>query len=370
MGSVFMAQWAKDRRNPLLLLLFIALSILATLLFAGTSQSVPTISVFSEDEHGAAAVEEKWLPLLNGQEVPYHFKAVDAKQARDQVQKGRSEVAVKLMEQDYRLIAASDSPTIQQVDQYVRKIYAREMQIQASSAAIPEEQLREAVKESMQHPPIRLIKQGVDGNEVQSYKLSTQLMFAFTLLISIFTIGFKMNSVTNDKVSRIWDRMLLSPIHKTSMYLGYISYSFIISLVQVTLVLLVFKYLFKYDLGDQFGLIVLTIACFIFGMVSLAMLITGFVSKPEQFFAIYPSFVSMLPLISGAFMPPGVLNNSVLSFIADLFPISHTMDALMSVVNREAGIGEIAPQLSLILLIGVIYMGIGINLTERKFVRN
>lgn len=368
MGSVFMAQLAKDRRNPLLLLLFIVLSILATLLFVRGGQNMTTIAVFSEDEHGAE-IEEKWLPLLNQKGAYYRFQAVDAKHAREQVQKGRSDVAVKLLEQDYRLIAASDSPIIQQVDQYVRKIFTQEMQLQASSGVIKEAELREAVNKYLEKPPFQLTKQGIDGNQVQSHNMSTQLMFAFTLLISIFTMGFKVNSVTYDKVSRIWDRMILSPIHKTSMYLGYISYSFFISFFQVIVVLILFKYVFKFDLGHHFGLIVLIIAVFTFGMISLAMLITGFVSKPEQFYAIYPSFVPMIPLISGAYMPPGVLNNPVLSFIADLFPMSHAMDALMKVVNSDAGISEIALQLSLILLIGVVYMGIGINMVERKSVR-
>lgn len=368
MGPVFMAQSAKDRRNPLIILLFVILSVLATLMFVRSGQDMTTIAVFSEGEH-AAVTEQKWVQLLNREGGYYHFKVVDGAHAREQVQKGLSEVAVKLLELDYRLIAASDSPTIQQVDQYVRKIFVQEMEIQAASGTTGEAELRGALSRYFQAPPFQLMKQGIDGNKVGNYNMGTQLTFAFTLLISIFTVGFKVNSVTNDKVSRIWDRMILSPISKTSMYLGYIAYSFCITFFQVSVALLLLRYVFKFDLGHHFGLILLIIGFFIFGMISLAMLVTGFVSKPEQFYAIYPSFVPLIPLISGAYMPPGVMNNPVLSFIADLFPMAHAMEALMKVANYDLGIREIALQLSLMLLIGVVYMGIGINLIERKSAR-
>lgn len=365
MGSVFMAQLNKDRRNPLVILLFVALSILATLIFARGGENVTTVGIFSEEAH-AEEIETKWEKLLNREGAYYRFKVINALEARDYVRKGKSDVAVKLMEQDYRLIAVSDSPTIQRVDQYVRQVFSQEMQIQAISEPENADELRESIRTYVTDAPFRLTKQGMDGNAVPNHNMSTQLMFAFTFLIVMFTIGFKVNSVTNDKVARIWDRMILSPMSKTSMYLGYISYSFFISFFQVVVVLFMFQYVFMYDLGNQFGLIVAISAVFIFSMISLAMLITGFISKPEQFYAIYPSFVPLTPLISGAYMMPGTINNPVLSFIADLFPISHAMDAMMKVVNLDAGISDIALQLSLMLLIGVVYMGIGINFVERK----
>lgn len=365
MRSIFMAQFAKDRRNPLLILLFIGLSIVATLLFSGGGQSPASVPIFSE-ESDAKKVEARWEKLLNHQGAPFRYNIVDGDLAREQVREGRSNVAVKLVGNDYRLIAVSDSPTIQQVDQHVRKVFTQEMRIQAVAGARKAEELRNAVNENMKNPPFRLTKQGTDGKAVSDYDMGIQLMFAFTFLVAMFTIGFKVNGVTNDKVSGIWDRLILSPVRKTGMYLGYISYSFCIAFFQIMVGLLIFKYILKYDLGNQFGLIVLIVAVFTFSMISLAMLITGFISKPEQFYAIYPSVIPLIPLISGAYMMPGTMDLPVLKFFADLFPLSHALDALMDVVNNDAVLGDIALPVSLMLLIGVVYMGIGINLAERR----
>lgn len=365
MRTIFMTQLAQDRRNPLMFIIFITLSILATVIFTGGLLSPVTIAIFSE-EVDAKALEAKWEQLLNEAGSGYEFKITDAAQARRHVQTGQSDVAIKLLADDYRLITASNSPTIQQVEQVVRKVFAEQQQMEALFDAQEAAQLKEVVQQYMSDPPFQMTRETVDRTEVTDFNMRIQLMFAFTLFMAMFMIGFKVNGVSNDKVAGIWDRLLISPLSKTSIYLGYISYSFSIAFLQVVIALILFKYVLKFDLGDQFGLIVFICAIFIFSVISLAMICTGFVSRPEQFNAIYPSIIPLIPLISGVYMPPGMMDHWLLTMIADLFPMSHAIDALLQVVNHGASVADIAFPLSVMLLIGVVYMGIGINLVERK----
>ncbi|MEF2243753.1 MULTISPECIES: ABC transporter permease [unclassified Paenibacillus] len=363
MWSIFMTQFAKDRRSPIVVLLFIGLSIILTLLFARSTQGPTSIMIFSEEDN-SKQIEEKWAELLNDGRAYYHFKINDAKLARQQVQTGQSQVAVKLMENDYRIIAVSDSSTVQQVEQYVHKVFEQELLIQSLSNDLNE--TREQVDRYMADPPFRISKQMVDGNVLSQHNMGTQLMFAFTLLVALFVAGFKVNAVTHDKASGIWNRLILSPVSKTSIYLGYLLYSFCMTFFQISVVLIIFRYVLNYDLGNQFSLIIGIIAIFSFSIISLAMLITGFVSKPEQFYAIYPSLIPLIPLVSGAYMMPGTMDNPILTFIADLFPLAYAMDALMQVAIYDAGLNDIALPLAFMLLLGVLYMGVGINLVERK----
>ncbi|MFA9455224.1 ABC transporter permease [Halalkalibacter sp. AB-rgal2] len=364
MNSVIWAQFAKDKRNPLVILLFIAGSILMTLLFAGGVYSPTTVYVFSEEEN-ATEIEEKWEELLNVDDS-FQFVIVESEQARDDVQSGKVDVAVKLMEQDYRLVIASELPTIPYVQQHVDKVFQREAQISAIASSSNDDQVREEIESYLANAPFQLETQGLETEEIPQFNMSTQLLFAFTFFVSMFILGLRVNNVTSDKVSGVWDRMILSPLSKTSMYCGYIIYSFLIALFQVTVVLLVFKYMMNYEVGDNLWLIILIATFFIFSMISIAMLITGFVKSPEQFYAIYPSVIPLLPLISGAYMPPETITHPVLVFVADLFPFSHAMDAVMSVAFYGAGFQDVIMQLVIMLLIGVIAMGVGINLIERR----
>lgn len=364
MNSVVWAQFTKDKRNPIFILLFIAGSILATLVFAGGIYSPTKVAIFSEEKN-ASEIEKKWEELLNVDDS-FQFVVVEPNEAREDVRDGKLDVAVKLMETDYRLVATSELPTVSYVQQHVDKVFQQEAQFSAIVQSKGNGNVREELERYLNEAPFQMETQGLESEKVPNYNMSTQLLFAFTFLISMFILGLKVNNVTHDKVSGIWNRMILSPISKTKMYSGYIFYSFLITLFQVVVVLLVFKYLMKYELGDQLWLIILIAALFIFSMISIAMLITGFVKTPEQFYAIYPSVIPLIPIVSGAYMMPGTITNSGLLFIADLFPMAHAMDAIMLVIFYDAGFQDVIMSLLFMLLIGVVAMGVGINLIERR----
>jgi len=363
-NSVVWAQFTKDKRNPIFIILFIAGSILATLVFAGGVYSPTKVAIFSEEDN-ASEIEKKWVDLLNVDDS-FQFVVVEPNEAREDVRDGKLDVAVKVLETDYRLVATSELPTVSYVQQHVDKVFQQEAQLSAIFQSKENENVREELERYMEEAPFQIETQGLESDKVPNYNMSTQLLFAFTFLISMFILGLKVNNVTHDKVSGIWNRMILSPISKTKMYCGYVLYSFLITLFQVVVVLFVFKYLMNYELGDQLWLIILIAAFFIFSMISIAMLITGFVKTPEQFYAIYPSVIPLIPIVSGAYMMPGTITNSALLFIADLFPMAHAMDAIMSVIFYDAGFQDVMMSLLFMLLIGVVTMGLGINLIERR----
>ncbi len=364
MKSVIWAQFMKDKRNPLFILLFIAASIVATLLFAGGIQSPTMVAIFSEGEN-ASEIEEKWRELLSVDDS-FQFEIVTPEKAREDVMNGTIDVAVNVMEMDYQLVVASELPTVSLVQQHVEKVFQREAQLLAVEEAEGDENVRSKISSYLENAPFQIDVKGLDGEELPNFNMGTQLLFAFIFLVAMFILGIKVNNVTHDKVSGVWNRMILSPIRKTAMYSGYIIYTFLITMFQVIVVLILFKYVMNYEVGDNLGLILLIAAFFVFSMISIAMLMTGFVKTPEQFYSIYPSVIPLIPLVSGAYMMPGTISNPVLMFIADLFPMSHAMDALMSVIFYDAGLGDVMLSLLLMLLIAVVAMGIGINLIERR----
>lgn len=362
MISIIKAQFAKDLRNPLLILLLIAGSILAILLFTDGVNQPTTVAIFSEEEN-ASQIEKKWHKLLNTDDS-FDFVIVDPVKARNDIREGKMDVAVKLMEMDYRLVITNELPKVFFVQQHVDKIFQREAQITALTKG--NQQVQNEVESVLDRAPFQIQQQGVDQSDVPNHNMRIQLMFAFTFLVSMFLIGFRVNNITHDRAAGVWHRMILSPMRKTSMYCGYLIYSFLITLFQILTVLFIFKYVMNYELGENFWLILLIAAIFTFSMISIAMLITGFVRTPEMFYVIYSTFIPMIPLISGAYMMPGTITQPIILFIADLFPLAHAMEAIMSVIFYQAGLQDIMIQLLIMILISVIAMGIGINLIERR----
>lgn len=365
MFPVVKAQLKKDIRSPWLVILLTIGSILFTYIFTGMNeQTQTTVPIFSS-ESNSSEVEEKWEPLLNANQ-DYDFVLTDESEAYADVEEGNNEAAIRLSESDYQIITASNTQVVQLVEDYVHTVFTQEAQLEAAAGSEDVDATREQVDGYLEDAPFQLQTESIEGGEVSEYNMQLQLLFGFTLFLAMFTIGFKVNAVTSDKVSGVWDRMILSPVSKTEMYAGHLFYSFFIGFMQIFIVLAIFNYVMDYDLGHNFGMILTVAAVFTLSMVSLAMLFTGFIKTPEQFNMIFPSVIPMVPVISGVYMPPGVISYPILLFIADLFPLVHAMEALMGIALFDAGWNEITMPLVLMLLIGVVAMGIGINLVERR----
>lgn len=363
MFAILKAQWMKDKRKPFLVILFIGLSILATIIFGDTARyTQSTVAIYSTDEN-AQEIEKKWERLLN-EDSDVNFVITEEKKARQDVSEGKAEVAIRLMENDYRLITASNMPNIQLIEQEIHKKFINEAKIAASTSSMENNVVREEVEEYMEKPPIKVGLESISGGEIPKHDMSLQLLFGFTFFIAMFTIGFKVNAINADKISGVWNRLILSPINKTNMYVGHLLYSFMIGFFQVTVVILIFEYVMGYHIGNLAKILVIA-AVYTLSTVSLAMLVSGITKTPEKFNMIYPSIIPMIPVISGVYMPPGTISNPAFIFIGDLFPLSHALDATLGVTLYNAGWSDIALSISLMLLIGVIAMGIGINLVER-----
>ncbi|AOZ92977.1 ABC transporter permease [Paenibacillus crassostreae] len=364
MLPVFMAQWLKDKRKPFTIILFIGLSILATVIFGDTSQYTQTsVAIFSSGP-SAEEIEEKWVDLLNDSDA-IKFVITEEGKAREEVAEGRSDVAILLLEKDYRLITSSNMVNIQLVEQQVHKVFAQEAQLAAAAGTENTAKLRNEVEIYLENPPLKVQTQSLNGGEIPNHNMGIQLLFGFTLFIVMFTIGFKVNGITADKVNGVWNRLILSPVSKTAMYVGHLFYSFCVGFFQMLIVFLIFEYVMDYDLGN-FQMILTIAAVYTLSMVSLAMLFTGIAKTPEKFNMIFSSIVPIIPVISGVYMAPGSISNPILVFIGDIFPLSHAVDAMLDVTLYNAGWSDIALSCSIMLLIGVVCMGVGVNLVERS----
>lgn len=367
MAPILLSQWMKDKRNPWMILMFIGLSIVATLMFGGSMDSKMKIDVFSGDGVTDES-KSKWLELLN-QSDTFEFRVQDEKAARMKVREGRADLAVKLMHNDYRIIAAVDNPYVQLAEQHVRTVYGRELQLQAAAASAPDgTQFRETVHSYLEKPPLRLQSESPGGGELVKHDMGLQLLFGFSLFLVMFTVGFKVNTITKDKTSGVWNRLILSPVRKTEMYMGHLVYSSLVGILQIMIVLMIFRYGFGFDLGDSYGLLLLVILIYTLTIVALSMLLVGILQSPEQFNALFPSIIPIMPLISGVYMPPGTITNPILLGIGEIIPLTHAMKALTGIAVYGAGLSDLWLPIAKLLLIGVLCMGVGINLMERRHV--
>lgn len=364
MRSIILAQWMKERRTPYLVLMFLGLSIVMTLFFGMSTESKTVVAVFSDDEV-ALEEEERWIELLNDSEA-YTFRVMNESKARSNVREGRANFALRIMQDDYRIVAAVDDPGTHVAEAHIRTVFERELQLRSAiTSSGGESGLREAVGEYMANPPLLLETVATDGKPLIPYSMGLQLLYGFCMFMAAYTISFKINEVLKEKVSGVWNRVILSPVSKTQMYLGHLLYTAFLGILQVMAVLFLFKYLFGFPLGDRMGLIAIVVAIYIVSVVALAMLFTGFLRTPEQFTTVFSSLLPVLPLLAGVYVPPGVFSNTWLLAVGELVPLTHAMKALVGISIYNYGWQELLLPLAKLLLFTVVCMGVGINLVER-----
>lgn len=364
MVPIFLTQWMKERRSPFLVLLFLSLSIIAALLFGSMADSKMIVDVFS-DENLNSEEEASWLDHLNKSEA-FEFRIRDEQQARQEVREGRSDLAVNLLTDDYRIIAAVENANVQAVEQHVRSTFVEELQLRAAAALTDDDsKFRQDVERYLQQPPLTLQAEASNGGEITSYDMGLQLRFAFTLFLVTFTIGFKVVAIPTEKTNGVWNRVILSPVSKTGMYLGHLLYSSLIGFAQISIVFLIFVYVFGFNMGERFGMVLLITALYILTMVALATLFAGMFRTPEQFYMVFPSVIPIMPLLSGVYMPPGTITNPIITAVAQIIPLTYAMEALMGVALYNTGWSDILMPVAVLLLMGVAFMGVGINLMER-----
>ncbi|MER2064627.1 MAG: ABC transporter permease, partial [Alkalibacterium sp.] len=191
------------------------------------------------------------------------------------------------------------------------------------------------------------------------------VLVGMTFYFSIFTILLMMINLVEEKKKGTWNRLIFSPLSKTKIYMGQLLHYFLVGLVQIGLSFTILRFLVGTSLGTNYLSMLAVILSFVFAIVSLGLLIIGLVNSPQQLQVVIPIVTTSMAMIGGAFWPLDVVSNRLLLFLAELMPIKHGLQGMMGAIVQGRGITELLEPISALLLMGVLFMGVGLNLMER-----
>ena len=365
MKSVFLLQWQRFRRAPIMVLSFLIMTIVFVAALAGNNPAERAPILTFADAALAQSEAEDWIASLNEAEK-FQFQLMDEKEVREAVAAGDTGLALRLMDGNYRIVLAADDMSRFVLEAFLDRKYREELRLQQIEQQIAGSDIREQTAAAMEEPALQVVTAIPAGTEEFQYNNQLQLLFGMTLFFSIYTIMFSLMKIVEEKKSGTWNRLILSPVGKWEIYLGHLAYSFTIGYFQIVMIFVLFKYLFNFDVGDRFGAILLIIACYTFAIVALGMLVMSLVSRPQQLQAIVPIIATGMAMVGGAFWPIELVSNNLLLAISKILPITYGLDALKGVAIYDRSWQELGEPISILLLFGVVCMGIGINLMERR----
>lgn len=363
--------WAKLRlfvRKPLLLLSMTAMSLVFAFLMGTSEYTRIMVPVYSNTiDH----LENTELMNRLNQSESFNFKIVTEEEAKKTISEGDVEAGIELSPDSYKLIIAAKTANLPIIQNYVQSVY---------SDLLLEDNLRESLEGQHEINPDELIEsinetsiftvevKSFRGADTQIYDNNLQTIFGLSLFFVIYTISYNVLQILQEKQQGVWDRLILSPLRKWQMYAGNLLYSFTAGYIQVVLIFMVFQYLVGVDFHGGFTKTLIVLIPYVFSIVALSMFVVSLVKNSQMFQAVIPFMSVGLSMIGGAYWPIEIVSSEFLLQLAKFDPILYGMEALKGVTIYGASVSEMLYPMSILVLIGVVFIGIGINLMERRSV--
>ncbi|MGD9568094.1 MAG: ABC transporter permease [Sedimentibacter sp.] len=207
-----------------------------------------------------------------------------------------------------------------------------------------------------------IAESGIDSG----YDSLMHSMIGFTLFFSMYTMVFSIGTILSDKQHKTWERMLVSPVSKSSILGGTMTVSYLSGAVQMGVLILCGKYLLKIDWGNSMSGVLLVSAAFIFAVTSLGLMLSSFIKTQGQLGTIAPIVLTSTSMIGGTMWPLEIVNNKALLFLAELTPQKWAMQGIESIASMGMGFEAAILPTIVLMVMGIIYFSVGVRALNKE----
>ncbi|HAT44864.1 MAG TPA: ABC transporter permease, partial [Ktedonobacter sp.] len=160
------------------------------------------------------------------------------------------------------------------------------------------------------------------------------------------------------------ERVMVSPLTRVELVMGYISGFTLFALIQSLLILLFVVFALRVHYSGNLALIFLVSVLLTVGSVNLGIFLSTFAQNEFQVIQFIPLVFGIQVFLSGIFWPVAQLP-AALQPVSYLLPLTYANEALRNVMLKNYGIGDIAVQL-VALLVFALAMVVLSSLTIRR----
>lgn len=185
--------------------------------------------------------------------------------------------------------------------------------------------------------PMNVISTIAHTKNQSGYDGMKHTMIGFTLFFSMYTMVFSIGTILSDKQYKTWERMLISPVSKTSILGGSMVVAYLAGVVQMGVLILCGNYLLGVDWGNSMSGVLMVAAAFIFAVTSLGLMMSGFVKTQAQLGAIVPVVLTSTSMLGGCMWPLDIVNNKALLFLAELTPQKWAIQGIEGIASKGMG---------------------------------
>lgn len=225
-------------------------------------------------------------------------------------------------------IEGSNPGKAQQIRTLVAQLAASLQQVQ---------QPRQATAQTIQVPTLDVSYLYGGPEYTQTDALAPLLvgLFAFFFVFLLTSVSF-----LRERSQGTIERLMVSPLSKSELVLGYVLGFLLFALVQSLLILLFVVYVLRVHYAGNLGLIFLVTLALTIGGVNMGIFVSAFARNELQVIQFIPLLLVPQILLGGLFFPVATLP-VVLKQIAYVLPLTYANFALKDVMIRGLGISAI-----------------------------
>lgn len=355
-------------RKPWLFFMMSIISVVFASLISGANERAIVVPVYSELPESEV---KEFIHALEQYDL-FSFKKMKKEEVEKLVSEGKAEAGVELKKNDFRIIIASNTANSYLIQQTVQKVYAKALQSKMIINQAEKHgesslgQVEKALEDAKNDPVFNIETKHFRADETVIINSQMQAIFGSVLFFVIYTIAYNVFNILMEKRTGIWDRMILSPVKKWEVYAGNLIYSFAAGYVQVAVIFAVFRFMFDVDFSDKFWLVLVLLIPYVLAIVALSIFIVGIVNNEQQFHAVLPLVSVSMAMLGGAYWPLEIVSSDALLLLSKFVPVTYGMDLLKGAVVYGYSFSDLLYPMSVLFLMGVVFMGLGINIMERK----
>ena len=131
------------------------------------------------------------------------------------------------------------------------------------------------------------------------FKVCLDLCYSFVF----YTVSINVQFILEDKRTGVWNRLKLASVSKFQLYFGHLSFSYIIGLLQMMLVLFVFRYVLGTNMYGGFWKVGIIAAIYVLLVMAFSVFVISLVKTVSQSSIIISLVAVAFAMIGGAYWP-------------------------------------------------------------------
>lgn len=366
MLPILRTQLRQTIRTPWAFLAMIAMSVVMALVFGVQATSSIAVQVVTEPGMSQQAADA-WLERLNAS-GSFDFEFItDEDAALGRIESNSAGVLLRVGNDSWHLYVAPGDESAPALAGWVSSVYREELTLRAAaSEGAALENLRANVAARLEQPALSVTSTQVEAAEDFVYDSRTQGMFGMGLFFVTFTLLFGVNMILEERRMGIWDRVIVSPVGKGSMFGGHFLYTFLTGMAQLLVVFTVFRLAFGVGTGPNWPVALLVAVVYCAAITALGMLLAGLVNNAQQMNVVIPIVAVSMAMIGGAYWPIEIVSNRIMLALSQALPMRHAMDAFKGLAYHSWGFGEVAVHVGYMAAFALVCTVVGIWLVDRR----